>query len=80
MFYYETDGKLVNLSRVQDEYDSKKGDISKYRNKMLCPECRKAKLRFTHKQQKKMRIYQSYRVLRIVRGALTYILMPQKME
>lgn len=53
MFYYETDGKLVNLSRVQDEYDSKEGDISKYRNKMLCPECRKAKLRFTHKQQKK---------------------------
>lgn len=53
MFYYETDGKLVNLSRVQDEYESQEGDISKYRNKMLCPECKKAKLRFTHKQSKK---------------------------
>lgn len=37
------------LYEVQKEYEQKNGDISKYRDKMLCPECKKAKLRFTHK-------------------------------
>lgn len=37
------------LYEVQKEYEQNKGDISKYRDKMLCPECQIANLRFTHK-------------------------------
>ena len=48
-FLYTDDQQLHSLYEVQKEYDQKNGDISKYRDKMLCPECKTAKLRFTHK-------------------------------
>ena len=48
-FIYAADQQLHSLYEVQKEYEQSKGDISKYRDKMLCPECKKAKLRFTHK-------------------------------
>lgn len=48
-FIYAADQQLHSLYEVQKEYEQNKGDISKYRDKMLCPECKKAKLRFTHK-------------------------------
>lgn len=48
-FIYAADQQLHSLYEVQKEYEQIKGDISKYRDKMLCPECKKAKLRFTHK-------------------------------
>lgn len=48
-FLYVADQQFHSLYEVQKEYEQKNGDISKYRDKMLCPECKKAKLRFTHK-------------------------------
>lgn len=48
-FLYDEDQQLHSVYEVQKEYEQNKGDISKYRDKMLCPECKKAKLRFTHK-------------------------------
>lgn len=48
-FLYVDDQQFHSLYEVQKEYEQNKGDISKYRDKMLCPECKKAKLRFTHK-------------------------------
>lgn len=48
-FLYAADQQLHSIYEVQKEYEQNKGDISKYRDKMLCPECRRAKLRFTHK-------------------------------
>lgn len=48
-FLYVDDQQFHSLYEVQKEYERNKGDISKYRDKMLCPECKKAKLRFTHK-------------------------------
>mgnify|MGYP004500079819 FL=1 len=49
VFLYVDDQQLHSLYEVQKEYEQNKGDISKYRDKMLCPECRRARLRFTHK-------------------------------
>lgn len=48
-FWYIKDNKLHNLSEVQEEYKENNGDISKYLDKMYCPECKRAKLSFTHK-------------------------------
>ena len=48
-FLYVDDQQLHSVYEVQKEYELKKGDISKYREKMLCPECQIANLRFTHK-------------------------------
>lgn len=48
-FLYVDDQQFHSLYEVQKEYERNKGDISKYRDKMLCPECRRARLRFTHK-------------------------------
>lgn len=48
-FWYTKDNQLHNLSEVQKEYEVNDGDISKYRDKMYCPECKRAKLSFTHK-------------------------------
>lgn len=48
-FWYTKDNQLHNLSEVQKEYKGNNGDISKYRDKMYCPECKSAKLSFTHK-------------------------------
>lgn len=47
-FLYVDDQQFHSLYEVQKEYEQNKGDISKYRDKMLCPECRRARLRFTH--------------------------------
>ena len=46
---YVDDQQVHSIFEVQKEYEQKNGDISKYRDKMLCPECKKAKLSFTHK-------------------------------
>lgn len=48
-FLYVDDQQVHSIFEVQKEYEQKNGDISKYRDKMLCPECRRARLRFTHK-------------------------------
>lgn len=48
-FLYDEDQQLHSLYEVQKEYEQNNGNISKYRDKMLCPECQRAKLRFTHK-------------------------------
>ena len=48
-FLYTDDQQLHSLYEVHIEYEQNKGDISKYRDKMLCPECQIANLRFTHK-------------------------------
>lgn len=48
-FYYTEDNQIHYLDEVQKEYEQKHGDISKYRGRMVCPECKKAELRFTHK-------------------------------
>lgn len=48
-FLYVDDQHVHSIFEVQKEYEQKNGDISKYRDKMLCPECKKAKLSFTHK-------------------------------
>ena len=52
-FYYTIDEKLHNLSELQEEYEMNNGDISKYKGKMLCPECKKAELRFTRETKMK---------------------------
>lgn len=52
-FYYTVDGKLHDLLEVQEEHEMNNGDISKYKGKMLCPECKKAELRFTHETKMK---------------------------
>lgn len=48
-FYYSSEGKLHDLEEIQQEYDRNNGNISKYRGKIYCPECRKAELSFTHR-------------------------------
>lgn len=52
-FYYIDDGQLHKLLDVQDEYEHNNGDISKYRGRMFCPECKQAELSFTHKTSKR---------------------------
>lgn len=52
-FYYTEDNQLHDLSEIQKEYKQNNGDISKYRGKMFCPECKKTELRFTHKTSNK---------------------------
>ena len=48
-FYYSKDNQIHDISEVQKEYDQCSGDISKFKNQMFCPECKKAKLSFTHR-------------------------------
>lgn len=48
-FLYVDDQQVHSIFEVQKEYEQKNGNISKYRDKMLCPECKKAKLSFTHR-------------------------------
>ena len=45
-FFFTIDG-------IQREYESKKGDISKFKGFMRCPECRQAELGFTHRTRSK---------------------------
>ena len=52
-FLYVDDQQVHSIFEVQKEYEQKNGDISKYRDKMLCLECKKAKLSFTHKTDRK---------------------------
>lgn len=42
----------INIKNTE-EYEMNNGDISKYKGKMLCPECKKAELRFTHETKMK---------------------------
>lgn len=52
-FYYSVDKKIHFLEEVQEEYEKNSGNITKFRGDMFCPECRVAKLGFTHKTLKK---------------------------
>ena len=52
-FYYKKDNQLHNLSDIQNEYERNDGDISKYQSNIFCPECKDAKLSFTHKTSRK---------------------------
>ena len=47
-FYYSKDNKIHGISEIQKVYNQYHGDISQYRDQMFCPECKKAKLSFTH--------------------------------
>lgn len=52
-FYYTVDGKKHDISEVQEEYERKRGNISKFYGKMKCPECEQADLSFTHKTERR---------------------------
>ena len=52
-FYFTGDQRLHNLDELEKEYEQKSGDISSYRGRIFCPECRIAELAFTHKTSKK---------------------------
>ncbi len=47
-FYYVKDNELHSIEEICREYKIKDGNIAVYRDNIFCPECRKAKLRFTH--------------------------------
>lgn len=52
-FYFTGDQRIHNLDELEKEYEQKSGDISSYRGRIFCPECRIAELAFTHKTSKK---------------------------
>ena len=52
-FYFIKDGKIHTLDEVQDRYEKNNGDISYFQGRMRCPECKEARLAFTHKTSKK---------------------------
>ena len=52
-FYFTGDQRIHNLYELEKEYEQKSGDISSYRGRIFCPECRIAELAFTHKTSKK---------------------------
>ncbi|OFU70515.1 hypothetical protein HMPREF3108_06860 [Streptococcus sp. HMSC10A01] len=52
-FYFTGDQRIHNLDELEKEYEQKSGDISSYRGRICCPECRIAELAFTHKTSKK---------------------------
>ena len=52
-FYFTGDQRLHNLDELEKEYEQKSGDISSYRGRIFCPECRIAELAFTHKKSKR---------------------------
>ena len=52
-FFFTIDGRIHCLAEIQREYESKKGDISKFKGFMRCPECRQAELGFTHRTRSK---------------------------
>lgn len=51
-FYFIKDGKIHTLDEVQEHYEKNNGDISYYKGDMRCPECKEARLAFTHKTSK----------------------------
>lgn len=57
-FYFIEDDNLHDLEEIQIEYTHRKGNINRYRGKIYCPECKEAKLSFTH-QTKLRRAYLS---------------------
>ncbi|MFR6599114.1 hypothetical protein [Peptoniphilus vaginalis] len=52
-FYFIKDGKIHTLDEVQEIYKKNNGDISYFQGRMRCPECKEARLSFTHKTSKK---------------------------
>ncbi len=52
-FYFVKDGQIHKLDEVQEHYEKNNGDISYYKGDMRCPECKEARLAFTHKTSKK---------------------------
>lgn len=52
-FYFVKDGQIHKLDEVQEHYEKNNGDISYYKGDMRCPECKEARLGFTHKTSKK---------------------------
>ena len=52
-FYFVEDGKIHTLDEVQERYEKNNGDISYFQGRMRCPECKEARLSFTHKTSKK---------------------------
>lgn len=67
-FLYSVDWQPHNLSEIQKEYEQNDGDISRFRNKMFCPECEKAKLSFTHKTFKKRAYLSTLKTSNHVKG------------
>lgn len=51
-FYFVKDGQIHKLDEVQSHYEKNNGDISYYKGDMRCPECKEARLAFTHKTSK----------------------------
>lgn len=51
-FYFAKDGQIHKLDEVQAHYEKNNGDISYYKGDMRCPECKEARLAFTHKTSK----------------------------
>lgn len=51
-FYFVKDGQIHNLDEVQEHYEKSNCDISYYKGDMRCPECKEARLAFTHKTSK----------------------------
>lgn len=51
-FYFIKDGKIHTLDEVQEHYEKNNGGISYYKGDMRCPECKEARLAFTHKTSK----------------------------
>lgn len=47
-FFFEKDLEIHPISEIQDEYEKRNGDISLYKDYIYCPECKEAKLSFTH--------------------------------
>ncbi|MDC4182242.1 hypothetical protein [Mycoplasma bradburyae] len=52
-FFFIKDNSCHSISEVQHEYKIKNGDISYFRGRMFCPECKIAGLSFTHKTSRK---------------------------
>lgn len=63
-FYFTGDQRLHNLDELEKEYEQKSGDISSYRGRIFCPECRIAELAFTHKTSKKKSFFVYITVVR----------------
>ncbi|MCT7841640.1 MAG: hypothetical protein N4Q43_07120, partial [Lactobacillus crispatus] len=51
-FYFVKDVQFHELDEVQEHYEKNNGDISYYKGNMRCPECKEARLAFTHKTSK----------------------------
>lgn len=52
-FYFVKDSQIHKLDEVQQHYEKNNCDISYYKGDMRCPECKEARLAFTHKTSKK---------------------------